>query len=120
MIRGANLSKIHIICGNHEEETEMVMTEGVRGMSGFYSCPKYVPASDPSDNIYGSCFNRLNTTDYMRMLDKLAEEKYDTETGERIALKGLKFEIKRIQYSVIKEEGDEIWVSIKNNNPLKY
>ena len=84
MVKGLSFQKTHIICGNHGEDRtiEMVFREGATGMSAFYSCPKYISELKRENDLEGrSCFNRLGTTDYMKMLEILSDEKVSDDSG---------------------------------------
>ena len=116
MVKGINFSNIHIICGNHgnDHSIEMIFREGAAGMSAFYSCPKYISELKRENDIEGrSCFNRLGTTDFMKMMDIISNEKF-TDDGQLQALKGFKFSIKQTDFKVIEEKGDELWVMVLN------
>lgn len=126
MVIGSNWKNVHLICGNHTKEdgspdysNELYMREGAVGMSSFYACPKYISELRPENNIDGrSCFNRLGTTDFMKMISIVDEERYPDD-GQKVSIKGFKFKIKRIEFKVIEEKGDELWIVVLNKKTIQ-
>ncbi len=118
MVKGTDYSKIHFICGNHGDDKtiEMYMHEGAAGMSSFYACPKYISNLKPEEGR--SCYNRMTTSDFLKVVDILNEEKYPDD-GQIIALKGLRFSIKNIDFKVIEEKKDELWIEVFNKKAIQ-
>lgn len=105
------------MCGNHGDDhsIEMQFREGAAGMSAFYSCPKYISNLKRENDKEGrSCFNRLGTTDFMKMMEILSNEKF-SDDGQLNPLKGFKFKIKQTDFKVIEEKGDELWILVLNH-----
>ena len=107
---------ITLICGNHgeDESIEMVIHEGPHSL--FYSCPEY-------RSIYGnrhekkSCNNRLNLVDYTKMLDHMMGLIYD-EYGNQNSIVGYVWKKNGVEYKVLKQEGDHIWVKMLNKKAI--
>ncbi len=120
MVIGSNWKNVHLICGNHGDDlsNELYMREGAVGMSSFFACPKYISNLRPENNAGRSCFNRLGTTDFMKMVSIIDEERYPDD-GQKVSIKGFKFKIKRIEFKVIEEKGDELWIVVLNKKTIQ-
>ena len=112
MIKGL-WSKVRVLCGNHgDEEVEMTVHDGP--FSQFYSCPKYYPQNRAKGEH--ACGNRINLTDYERMLNRISKMLMDFD--RTIDLTNYSFEINGIEFEVVKHGNKEIWVKALNRKAL--
>lgn len=121
MVIGSNWKNVHLMCGNHGDDlsNELYMREGAVGMSAFYACPKYMSDLRPEhDTEHKSCFNRLGTSDFMKMIEIIDEERYPDD-GQKVCVKGFKFKIKKIEFQVIEEKGSELWIKVLNKKTIQ-
>ena len=109
--------KIKLICGNNGDDysNEMSIYEGNAGMTPFYSCPKFV--SIYADKGGRSCNNRLNIVDFEKMLEYVTDEKY-TDDGDVVSLVGMKWTKKGVDFKVIKEDDDYIYIVMTNKKAI--
>ena len=107
---------VTLICGNHpgREDIEMQIHQGPHSL--FYSCPEY-------KSIYGnkhdgkSCNNRLNLIDYTNLVDYMMDMIYD-DYGNKNYIIGHFYKRNGVEYTVIKQEGDHIWVKVLNKKAI--
>lgn len=109
-----NWQNFRLLCGNHEEEVEMIIHEGPHSL--YYSCPRY-------QSIYGkkhtgrSCNNRLNLVDYEYMVNHLSDVMHDP-SGSLLPIVGYSFQRKGVSYEVVAQDGEKVTVKMLNKKAM--
>lgn len=124
-------SKIQLICGNHSDGDEEIMTPheaasskmsrslyGNSSMNMFYSCPKYYPENRKDDAP--CCRNHISMKEFEGMLTYLSKTLEDAQlNGGTMDLTGLKWKSKSgVEYHVISYSDSAIRVKCLNKRAL--
>ena len=109
---------VQVVCGNHGDQNDIIMTIQQGPHSLFYACPKYFP--DNREPEEPPCVNRINLIDYEKMLSYIADVMVNAErNGEICNLTNYKWEKNGIQFMVLSHTDEKLIIKMFNKKSFR-
>ena len=110
MIKGFWQTTI-LVCANHPDGKEVVMSLKQGPKNLFYACPKYEPDNRTGDEC--ACANRISLKEFENMLGKIFDvlEKAD-ESNTVMNLANYSWKARGVQFKVLSHTNTDIKISV--------
>ena len=116
MVKGV-WGRLRFFCVDHEKPLPMIEYTNPHGFAA-YVCPHYLPKDEENptgyDNSAGEkqCKSTVNINDAVKIGEIISKEYEESGVRDEINLRGMRFKVRKIEYTVIKHTDKHIDIGV--------